>query len=314
MKSLLAIIIPCYNAKNTLFTTLSSISIQENISNFKVYLINDKSDYDYQEEVTIFQEHFPIEEIQLDKNLGPGGARREGILKTKEPYIMFIDSDDVLYDVFSLKNLYENIKNYDLCISSFLLERDHVRVIKKYNTIWLHGKIYKREFLEKYHINFNCTRANEDNGFNRLILLCKPKIHFIDNITYVYKDNKNSITRKNNRSYKIFGLEGFVDNMIWALEEALKRGIDSSFIPQLVTGVLVSMYYDYLLYSDLEESIYIIQYSKKIYPYYLKYPKISKNDLENTFKYKEQVFIEENKNYDKKISFDEFLRKVEDYD
>lgn len=314
MNPLIAIIIPCYNAKKTLFQTLCSISIQEGFNNFKVYLINDKSDYDYQEEVTFFQKFFSIEEIILKNNLGPGGARREGILRTTEPYLMFIDSDDSLYDAFSVKKLYENIKNYDLCISNFIYERDNVRTIKKKNTIWLHGKIYKRSFLDKYHINFNLTRANEDNGFNRLILLCNPNINYIDEITYVYKDNKDSITRKNDRSYKIFGLEGFVNNMVWAIEEALKRGIDDSFVPYLTTSVLVSMYYDYLLYSDLVDSIYIIKYSKIIFPYYQKNPKIHLEELNKYFKYKEDLLKEENKEVEKNISFEEFIRKVENYD
>ena len=213
----LDIIIPCYNSKETIFNTLFSISIQKETPNFKVYLINDKSEYDYSEEVNYFSKYYNIEEIKLDINKGPGGARKEGINRSSSPYIMFIDSDDLLYDSSSIKGLYEAVQGYDICISNFILERDGVRVVKEKNKVWLHGKIYKREFLDKHNINFNNTRANEDNGFNRLIILLDPKIRYLDKITYIYKENENSITRSNNRNYKISGLEGFCINMKWAL-------------------------------------------------------------------------------------------------
>ena len=303
----LDIIIPCYNARDNLFYTLSSISIQNKIEGYKVYLVNDKSDYDYSNEVEFFSKFFDIEEIKLDKNLGPGGARREGLKHSNSKYVIFIDSDDVLYDCNSLYTLYSNMKDNDLLISSFYLERDGVRALKKNNLIWLHGKMYKREFLEKNNITFNDSRANEDNGFNRLILFCNPKVKVIDDITYVYKDNKGSITRKNNRNYKIFGLEGFVYNMKWAMEEGLKRGCNPHICRFFANNVLVSLYYDYLYYIDDKDVNNILIYAKDIIPYY---GDISNEILNEYMDAKDKMYLEENKKVDKTISFDEFLKKV----
>ena len=312
MKTDLDIIIPCYNAKDTLFFTLSSINIQQGVEGFKVYLINDKSDYDYQDEVRFFSKNFYIEEIKLKENVGPGGARREGILRTNSKFIMFIDSDDVLYYSFAIRDLYNAIKDNDLCISNFILERDGVKAVKKENAIWLHGKLYRREFLEKYNINFNNTRANEDNGFNRLILLLNPKIGILKKTTYVYRENSNSITRKNNRNYKIFGLEGFIYNMTWAIDEALKRNANTVSIPFLATTVLISMYYDYLYYINDKDANYIIKFSKGMLPYYLKYPKIPEKYFNYYVKAKEKDLRNEHKKVKKVITFDEFLQKVVD--
>ena len=308
----LDIIIPCFNAKKTILNTLESIKIQKDVIGFKVYLINDKSDYDYREEIDNYSKYFYIEEIKLDKNMGPGGARREGINRTNSKYIMFIDSDDVLYDCYSIKDLYNASIGYDLCISNFIFERDGVRVVKEKNLVWLHGKVYRREFLDKYNIRFNDSRANEDNGFNRLIILMNPKINFYNRITYIYRDNADSITRKNNRSYKIFGLEGFIYNMKWAIDEALKRGADASVIPCLSTSILVSMYYDYLCYIDDDDSYNIIRYSKDIIPYYRNYGEIDNKTLNELFMYKEKDVDSIKKKYDKSISFEEFIKMVEE--
>ena len=314
MKISLDIIIPCYNAKDTLFYTLSSICIQQGIKDFKVYLINDKSDYDYKEEVDYFLNYFNIQEIKLKKNLGPGGARREGIKKSNSQYIMFIDSDDILFNVYSIRDLYNSCSDHDLCISNFIYERDNVRVIKRRNSIWLHGKIYRREFLDKYNINFNDSRANEDNGFNRLVLLMNPNINYLNKVTYVYRDNSFSITRKDNRNYKIFGLEGLVYNMLWAMNEALKRGADTSIVPFISTGLLISMYYDYLYFINDKDAYYILKYSKDILPYYYKYDKLDEDEFNSLAKEKEYTFMEEKRKFKKSITFDDFVRMVEEYD
>ena len=286
---------------------------QKETPNFKVFLINDKSKYNYSEEIKCFSKYFNIEEIELNINGGPGKARKEGINASNSPYIMFIDSDDILYDNYSVKSLYQAIQGYDLCISNFILERDGVRVVKEKNKVWLHGKIYKREFLKKNNINFNNTRANEDNGFNRLILLLKPKINYLDKITYVYRENENSITRSNNRNYKISGLEGFCINMKWAIEESIKRGADKSNAQFLATSSLVSMYYDYLYTRDEPNNKDILKYSKILLPYYMDNEKVTHDFINHCIKYKENDFEQEKKEYIKDITFDDFINEVTNY-
>ena len=213
------IIIPVYNAKSTIRRLLYSISYQKNSDKFKVYLVNDCDLLDYSEDINIFSSFLSITELKLDKNSGPGVARQHGLNNSNGDYVIFIDADDYFYNPYAIIDMYRNIEvnNADLLVSNFIYQRDNEILVKKNNMVWLHGKMYKRSFLNKYNIFFNNTRANEDNGFNRLILFCKPKIAYINEITYVYSENINSITRKNNREYKLYGLEGYSYNMCWAM-------------------------------------------------------------------------------------------------
>ena len=243
--------------------------------------------------------------------MGPGGARREGIKRSKSPYIMFIDSDDILYSCESLSFLYKVMLKNDIVISNFIYNRDGVRTVKRKNVIWLHGKLFRRKFLEKHNITFNDSRANEDNGFNRLCLLMNPKIYYLDKITYVYRENEDSITRKNNRNYKIFGLEGFVYNMKWAIDEAMKRGFNERLIPLLSNNILVALYLDYLCYIDDKDVDNILKYSKEMMPYY---SKINKQILVNMIYDRNKVLEDENRKVEFTISFDEFLERVLNYD
>ena len=199
---MLDIIIPAYNAHKTIDYTLMSIAIQI-YKNYKVTIVNDNSDKDYSSFIDKYSKFFDVKEIKLDKNVGPGKSRQIGIDNTSSKYILFVDSDDILYSPYSLTKLMNVVSDdYDIIISNFIKERDQKREVVKRDNIWLHGKLYYRDYLNKNNISFNDSRANEDNGFNRLIILHKPRILYLDSITYLYKENSDSITRKNNREYK----------------------------------------------------------------------------------------------------------------
>lgn len=310
----LDIIIPIYNAKKTLKRLLYSIAIQRNAFGFHVYLINDCSDYDYQEEISFFKEYFDITEFRLDKNGGPGVARQYGIDHTNSKYITFMDSDDYLYDPYALTSLYNGIINRecDLLVSNFLYERDNESLVKEKNLIWLHGKVYRRKFLVDNNIHFNDTRANEDNGFNRLVLLNNPRVWYIDKLTYVYSDYEESITRRNNRLFKFTGLEGYTYNMYWAMKELIKQNRNIDMVAETSVGVITAMYYYYLELYEKYDVSKILGWSKKIKEvfdmYKDKYIKQYKvNYFLNT---KEREYS--NVDLKKVITFDEFLRKIEE--
>ena len=110
------IIIPAFNAHETIERTLFSIAYQKQISLANVYIVNDGSDEDYSKEIKFFSKFLKIKELKMKKNSGPGCARQYGIDHSESEYIIFIDSDDVFYDPYVVSNLYNTIisENYDL--------------------------------------------------------------------------------------------------------------------------------------------------------------------------------------------------------
>ena len=241
------IIIPAYNAKETLDKTLMSLCLQRTKYKFNVLIVNDKSDYNYKDYIEKYSKYLTISELTLKENVGPGLARQKGIEHTNSKYIMFIDADDYLYSPYSIESLIKKHENSicDVVVSNFIIERDNKRKIKTKDNVWLHGKVYKREFIEKNKVSFNSTRKNEDSGFNRLLFLLDDKIEYLDTVTYVYQDNQNSITRKDNRRYKLEGLEGLAENMEWAYYEAKKRNVNDNMLKIHLLSTLTSSYYYY---------------------------------------------------------------------
>ena len=263
----LSIIIPAYNSIDTIGITLDSIAKQEVSINYEVIIVNDCSDYNYFKFIKKYKKKMNIKEIMTPKNIGPGGARQFGIENSSSKYIIFIDSDDYFCDNKSIIKMYNEIEtnNKDLVICNFIYERDNKRLIKEKDLTWLHGKIYRRQFLIDNEIKFNNSRANEDNGFNRLFLLLRPKVTFLDEIVYVYKENPNSLTRKNNRLYKFEGIEGFCYNMNWAMNQSLKRGVNKYLIGRLSLDVLTTLYYYYFDLKDEYDVNKIIIWAEDIY-------------------------------------------------
>lgn len=301
----LSIIIPCFNAEDTISNTLDSIKVQNTNFNFEVILVNDCGKNNYSCFINNYSKYFNIKEIKTLENVGPGGARAYGVNNSNSSYITFIDSDDNFYDSCSLQSMYDGITsdNYDLLIGNFLYKRDSIEEIKSKNYVWLHGKMYKRFFLNKHDINFNNSRANEDNGFNRLILLMNPKITYLDKVVYSYNENPTSITRSNNRSYKFNGLEDYCYNMDWAIKEALKRDCDFFTVSALANDILISLY---IYYLGLEKEFDV----SKIY----EWASPIKNNSNIIFDEALDILIEEKKEQlSYEVSFDDYTISFSDF-
>ena len=313
------VIIPAYNAHDTIERTLFSIAYQENVKDLNVYIINDASKSDYSKEIGFFENFINIKEVKLDKNVGPGVARQIGIDQSNSEYIVFIDSDDVFSSPFALKVLYENIQrtNADVIISSFYEElEDGTKIEHIDDSIWLHGKIYRREFLDKNKIRFNNTYANEDNGFNQLIFLHDSNIVNIDDFTYIWTFNKKSITRMNNYEYSFEGLEGYLYNMTWALDSAIKDECNDYKIASLAFSTLIATYYYYIEFKDNVNKDYLIKWAKRIYEISEEYPLQAEEEKINIWNH-HFLFSTDNIEFKHKlnppIAFEKFLEMIQNY-
>jgi glycosyltransferase involved in cell wall biosynthesis len=225
------IIIPTYKARETIFQALSSIAIQSVAKNIHVHLVVDCDGYKYNDLYHRFVGEFGDFTIYyLDKNGGPAVARQYGTDKSTSPYIMFLDADDTFSGAFAIESLLsimEHEPKFVLVSSVFYEKRQNLSFVEHQNDMtWVHGKMYRRDFLNKYGIRFNTTRANEDVGFNTQIKLLEnenERIHFAKTLTYYWHWNETGITRVNNFEYTYDqSYTGWVDNQIDAIQHALK--------------------------------------------------------------------------------------------
>ena len=260
------VIIPAYNAHETIERTLYSIAYQRNSENLNVYIINDNSIKDYSKEIDFFKNFINIRELKLKENSGPGYARQYGIEHSDSEYIVFIDSDDVFATPLSLITLENAIKasNSDVVVSAFIEEKTKDEFIFYDNDpIALHGKIYKRKFIEKNKIKFPYFYAEEDNAFNHLVFLNNPIKKIIQDKTYIWMNNEKSLTR--NENYRQNSILNYSKAMLYALENGFENKVQSNFLARLAYEALITIYYGLDYYNKNNETIKNAKKIKKIY-------------------------------------------------
>ena len=189
------LIIPVYNNYQGLLRTLASI----NLDIFAITVVDDCS----KEPINT---DFPINYIRLKKNVGPGWARQIGIDDTKNEYISFIDAGDVFLSKEiqqTMKDMTISYPDQDIFWWPFLKEGHISSDLDNH----MHGRVYKREFLNKYKIAFckEGSYANEDIGFNRACRIIatqtNSKIYYPTEPVIDYITDETSLTALNNREF-----------------------------------------------------------------------------------------------------------------
>lgn len=296
------VIIPAYNVPDEiLFRCLASIACQDIVKELEVTIIDDASTtQNYASVIKNFESILKINLLRYEVNGGPGVARQYGIDHTSNGYLTFIDADDTFNGSFALKALRNGIEMngelFQMCVGVFDEVHEEglrpgegpILMAHEQDLVWMFGKIYRRSFIDKYKIRFHETsRANEDNGFNRLFQLCtndQERINFITAHVYYWHENPNSITRINDCQYSYGGSDrdsfyGYIENMIYAVKEAKKRNPYNGFITMWAVSCMLH-----------------------IYEYYIECVARAPQHAENNFKWCKRYYDEVYKNFEHDIS------------
>jgi glycosyltransferase involved in cell wall biosynthesis len=259
MNNEIDIIIPAYQAHETIHKSLSSILTQTIANLCQITIVNDGGG-DYGEVIENFKNYLNVCEIGYDINLGPGLARQRGIETTSAPYIMFLDADDTLGDSFSLEIMLTEMKKneLDILVSNFVeeLPGDQLKFfVHEEDQTWMHGKMYKREYLENIGIQFSGLRKNEDTAFNMIAFSMTKKIGYTQQATYLWHNKQNSITRAGD--YSLDGYEGFCQGAINSfkfLEEKYRNEqLELQVLLELISTITILLFLEYNLFLQTRE-------------------------------------------------------------
>ena len=147
--------------------------------------------------------------------------------KSTSKYIMFCDVDDEFTAPGGLKALLDKAEETgaDIVGSPYIEEASDPKknVILNEDTLRIHGKIFRREYLVKNVIRFPDNEKLCDLGFIWLALALTNKICWIDKCFYTWKYNKDSITRKD-RFFRYSTYARTLSTHIALLEELKLRG------------------------------------------------------------------------------------------
>ena len=207
---LVSVIIPVYNAHNSITKTLQSV-INQTYTNLEIVVVNDGSTDHTGEILEEYKKRYPEHtRVIHQENKGVSATRNAAMDQAKGKYIAFLDSDDYV-DIDYLEVLYKAAEEHE---SDMVLSGQH-KVDENGNTIAnvsypvdkypdyvlrrlnLHGKLYRREFLNKHHLRFVEGKLYEDNPFNLVAMfLCKNQVILPYNGHYQVMHSGSLMTRQ----------------------------------------------------------------------------------------------------------------------
>lgn len=210
-----SIIIPMYNAENTIEECLDSLTAQTIFAETELIIVDDHSTDGSREKVMSYEDRYPenIMLICLDSNAGPGNARNIAMGYASGEYIGFVDSDDAVYPAMFGKMHDEALRTgADIVDSGFYDQKNDKAILyvsdelsgelddKKRSSLIVVGgfictKIFKREFLESAGMKFRQEYVLEDMDF---LIGCIARAGIISNVKemmYIYRDTGASLSK-----------------------------------------------------------------------------------------------------------------------
>lgn len=217
MEKCVDLIMPVYNSQNNLSETINSV-VQQTYKNWRLIIVDDGSK---DNSGKICDDYAKVDSrivVIHTVNRGVSAARNTGLSYIKSEFVMFVDSDDKLYDR-CIEIALKNIKNEDLLIYGYLLMpgriKQSINEIKCYNSHIELGVDY-RELSEKHLLNSPWNKLyrssiiqnnslkfqeglslGEDLLFNLSFLEMASAIKVIPDVLYEYRnDNQGSLSNK----------------------------------------------------------------------------------------------------------------------
>ena len=150
----------------------------------------------------------------------------------------------------------------------------------------------------------------------KYIISIVDEFKYLDEITYIWRLNKDSITRKNDYEYSFSGLEGYVYNVCYSVEEVIRMNVKVEKIASVIISTMYEMYFNYLKYIN-DSNVYLISiWSKKLKKLFLEYgdklPNYKKcNIIKNEF-FKSIDNLNIISYLNNKFTFDDFMNSIEE--
>lgn len=214
---ILSIIVPVYNAERYLEECLRSLFVQDIPADaYEVIAVDNGSRDSSAAIIDHLQAKYPnLRKVTLETNQLPSGARNAGMDAAQGKYLMFVDSDDYLYPNV-LQSLISVIDTDNLDFAHF--ESDNLfdgkiipgerydatpimTGVELYRMNLTHrevswSKIYRRSYIEQYHLRCAKGLMYEDFEFAHRIYATASRVRHIDIAPYVFRQHANSTTKK----------------------------------------------------------------------------------------------------------------------
>lgn len=217
---LVSIIIPVYKTEQYLKECMDSV-LKQKWPALEIILVDDGSPDNAPAMCDNYAEQYPNVRVIHQKNSGLGLSRNVGLENAKGTYVLFLDSDDCLDgpETVSRLAICAEEKQADIVTGGFrrfynteisavnpphLKEGSYTKTIDfRFKGFFMYGhlaynwgKLYRKEFLDKYHLKCRAYPFTQDKAHNMACYVYEPVYAFLDDSVYLYRVNEESVTYK----------------------------------------------------------------------------------------------------------------------
>ena len=286
------IIIPYYNVTseqaNILYDFLKNQSI---IDKCHIYLVSDCSPNEKMVFDKFFLSPLNITLLKTPRRMGPGGAREVGLQRSYNPYVFFLDADDLLINDKMFEDMLDLIQDKDIvcgntiriqCLNSgFQLDESFKWNKDTCLSQDAHCILYRRSFIEDNDIHYKEWYIGEDGDWVRQIEYRNPRIGSYEKESYAYLINlKNSIGSETSKYDKLFyriiaNIKGYNyrdynDNWLALLDaDQLDMNYSDMSDEQIENMVAISFYFCWLFYQNNKDKKLRMPENKEHFSYLL---------------------------------------------
>ena len=259
----LSVIIPVYNAENTIRETLDSV-LGQSLKEIEVICVDDGS---RDNSVAVIREYMardPRVSLICQQNRYAGAARNAGIEASKGEYLFFLDADDYVLD-YALEAVCGKAVKYRLdCLKFLAMTRDEKEeryVDKRRNnggmlkvgdydrllkveknspllrvsvTPW--SGIYRRAFVLEKHCRFNHLRCVNDRSFWTKVMTNAERIMVTRDRVTVHRENQDHSLVGNRAAH--------FDCQVESVRLTEKQLLEDGISPEAVEVVMAQEYQD----------------------------------------------------------------------
>ena len=323
----LQLLVPQYHEDESIISPLlDSLALQQHVSfdDFGVIIVNDGSDVFLSES---FLSKYPFK-IQYVKNphKGVSATRNAAMDLATADYVMFCDADDMFFNLCGLYMIFREMKGdgFNALISIFVEEtmdfekNETVYVNREVDTTFVHGKVYRLQFLRDHKIRFNdALTIHEDSYFNSIARVLAGDVKYCPQTFYLWKWRDASVCR-HDKKYLLKTFKNMIDSNTALVKEFKARGRNTE-----AGFYCVSMVYDsYFMMNkaewlNQENQEYRHMTEKRFKEYYVEFKELFESvdqavkskiivGMKNRF-FAEGMFLES-------ITFDDWMKHImEDY-
>lgn len=188
----ITIITVCYNACNTIKRTIESV-INQTYSNIEYIVIDGNSKDGSQKIIEEYKNHISFYLSEPDKGIYDG--MNKGIIQATGEYILFLNTDDALYNNTTIEDFINNIhEKYDVFYGNNKIINEYGEYINKPRDITL----LNRKWVLSHQATFVKTKLLKDNLFDINYRYCADYKQisnlYLNNHSFKYIDMIISIT------------------------------------------------------------------------------------------------------------------------